>query len=258
MPSKEEIEAMKKRSSEAMKSKTGEIKHRLAGIKHKIAVYSCKGGVGKTTIAVNLAVSLADRGYSVGFLDADIDCPNAHIVLGIKEKIVAEDGIFVPVEKYGVKFISMANLTDDNNAIMWRGPIVTKAISDFLMFSEWGDLDYLVIDLPPGTSDVPITIMQLIDDMDGFVVVTTPQILSGADTARSIDMIKNMNRKVVGVVENMCGDVFGCSHNKNYLAHIPLKKEIPENCGSGKPSVIGDEEVRRIFDDIINKIITIC
>jgi len=255
MPTKQQIHEMKRRSMENMQRTSENLHKRLEKISHKIAVYSGKGGVGKTTIAVNLAVALAKQGYKVGFLDADIDCPNAHVLFGIKEKTKMADGLLVPVEKYGVRFISMTLLTEkDDDAIMWRGPMLTKAINDLLFLTDWGELDYLILDLPPGTSDAPMTIMQLLTDLDGFIAVTTPQALAVGDIARSINMITNMGKYVIGVVENMCGDVFGCSKDKKYLAHIPLSKSIAESGDSGEPIVLKDEKIRGIFGEIIEKI----
>ena len=150
-----------------------EITDRLGRIKVKLGVYSGKGGVGKTTVAVNLAVSLAKQGHAVGLLDADIDCPNAARAIGVTEPPEMEGNQFIPPEVHGVKVMSMGFFQEnEEEAIIWRGPMIHNAINQFLQSTDWGDLDYLVIDLPPGTSDAPLTIMQALD-MDGFVVVTT-------------------------------------------------------------------------------------
>ncbi len=181
----------------------------LNQIQYRVAVYSGKGGVGKTTVAVNLAVALAQMGHSVGLLDADIDCPNADKLLGITERPRYVDGALHPPQRAGVKSISMASFQEnEDEAIIWRGPMVTNAINQFLEMTEWGDLEYLVVDLPPGTSDAPLTIMQTLQ-LHGFVVVTTPQDLAVLDAKRSINMIKKMNIDILGVVENMSGDIFG-------------------------------------------------
>ena len=138
-----------------------QITDRLSKIKTKIGVYSGKGGVGKTTVAVNLAVTLAQQGNSVGLLDVDIDCPNVTKVLGIEDKPDYVDGQIHPSEKWGVRVVSMAFFQEnEEEAIIWRGPMIHNAISQFLQSTEWGDLDYLVVDLPPGTSDSPLTVMQ--------------------------------------------------------------------------------------------------
>ena len=155
-----------------------QITDRLGKIKTKIGVYSGKGGVGKTTVAVNLAVTLASQGSKVGLLDVDIDCPNVAKVMGITDKPDYVDNKIIPSEKWGVKVVSMAFFQENpDEAIIWRGPMIHNAISQFLQSTDWDELDYLVVDLPPGTSDSPLTVMQNLP-MDGFVVVSTPQDLS--------------------------------------------------------------------------------
>lgn len=186
-----------------------QITDRLSRIKTKIGVYSGKGGVGKTTVAVNLAATLAKEGKRVGLLDVDIDCPNVTKVLGITEKPDYIDGQIQPSEKWGVKVVSMAFFQEnEEEAIIWRGPMIHNAINQFLQVTDWGELDYLVVDLPPGTSDAPLTVMQTIP-MDGFVVVTTPQELANIDAKRCINMIRKLNLNVLGVVENYTGEIFG-------------------------------------------------
>ncbi len=179
------------------------IKDRLGGIKNKIGVYSAKGGVGKTTISINLAFTLAKRGFRVGLLDADIDCPNVTAFLGITEKMDISGFPLKPLVKDGVKVASTAMIVDDmKKPIIWRGPIIAKMIGDFLENTDWGDLDYLIIDLPPGTSDAPLSIMQLLD-LKGFILVTTPQRVASMNSLRSGLMAKRLNVSILGVVENM-------------------------------------------------------
>ncbi len=186
-----------------------QITQRLGQIKNKVAVYSGKGGVGKTTVAVNLAASLASEGNRVGLLDVDIDCPNVTKAMGIQEKPVYQNGEIVPSERFGVKVISMAFFQEnEDEAIIWRGPMIHNAINQFLQMTAWGDLDYLVVDLPPGTSDAPLTVMQALP-LDGFVVVTTPQQLANLDAKRCINMIRKLKVQVLGVVENYTGEIFG-------------------------------------------------
>jgi len=197
-----------------------QITERLSKIKTKIGVYSGKGGVGKTTVAVNLAVTLAQQGSSVGLLDVDIDCPNVTKVLGIEDKPDYVDGQIHPSEKWGVRVVSMAFFQEnEEEAIIWRGPMIHNAISQFLQTTEWGDLDYLVVDLPPGTSDSPLTVMQTLP-MDGFVVVSTPQQLANIDARRCINMIRKLNLNVLGVVENYTGDVFGQGGGEKLAAEV--------------------------------------
>ena len=186
-----------------------QITDRLAAVRTKIGVYSGKGGVGKTTIACNLATTLATQGERVGLLDVDIDCPNVTRVMGITDKPDYRDGQISPAQGHGVKVVSMAFFQEnEDEAIIWRGPMIHNAINQFLQATDWGALDYLIVDLPPGTSDSPLTVMQTLP-MDGFIVVSTPQELAVVDARRCINMIRKLNLKVVGVVENYSGDIFG-------------------------------------------------
>jgi ATP-binding protein involved in chromosome partitioning len=225
-----------------------QITDRLSKIKTKIGVYSGKGGVGKTTVAVNLAVTLAQQGNRVGLLDVDIDCPNVTKVLGIEEKPDYVDGQIHPSEKWGVRVVSMAFFQEnEEEAIIWRGPMIHNAISQFLQTTEWGDLDYLVVDLPPGTSDSPLTIMQTLP-MDGFVVVSTPQQLANIDARRCINMIRKLNLNVLGIVENYTGDIFGQGGGEKladevdapFLGSLSLRSTYQDTT---KPTSLLDSEV---------------
>ncbi len=179
------------------------IKDKLSGIKNKIGVYSAKGGVGKTTVAINVAYALNRMGFRVGLLDADIDCPNVTLFLGIEDKIDISGFPLKPVEKDGIKIASTAMIVDDEKKpIIWRGPMVAKMLGDFFENTDWGELDYLVIDLPPGTSDAPLSIMQLLD-MKGFILVTTPHRISAINSRRSGLMIRRFGVHILGIVENM-------------------------------------------------------
>ena len=225
-----------------------QITDRLSKIKTKIGVYSGKGGVGKTTVAVNLAVTLAQQGNKVGLLDVDIDCPNVTKVLGIEEKPDYVDGQIHPSEKWGVRVVSMAFFQEnEEEAIIWRGPMIHNAISQFLQSTEWGELDYLVVDLPPGTSDSPLTIMQTLP-MDGFVVVSTPQQLANIDARRCINMIRKLNLNVLGIVENYTGDIFGQGGGEKladeveapFLGNLSLRSTYQD---SSKPTSLLDSSV---------------
>jgi ATP-binding protein involved in chromosome partitioning len=179
-----------------------EIKEKLSGIKHKIGIYSAKGGVGKTTVAVNLAFALKSLGYKVGLLDADVDTPNLNLFLGIRGTVEANYPL-KPIDKDGVKVLSTAMFVDEETKpIIWRGPMIGKMIGEFFGNTEWGELDYLILDLSPGTSDAPLSIMQLLD-MDGFILVTTPQRIAAVNAIRSGRMIKRMGISIIGVLENM-------------------------------------------------------
>jgi len=229
-----------------------QITDRLGKIKTKIGVYSGKGGVGKTTVAVNLAVTLANMGSSVGLLDVDIDCPNVAKVMGITDKPEYVDEQIIPTEKYGVKVVSMAFFQENpDEAIIWRGPMIHNAISQFLQQTDWGELDYLVVDLPPGTSDSPLTVMQNLP-MDGFVVVSTPQELANLDAKRCINMIRKLNLNVLGVVENYTGDIFGEGGGKKlaeeveapFLGELALRSAYRD---SSRPTALLDESVEDEF-----------
>jgi ATP-binding protein involved in chromosome partitioning len=234
----------------------------LNRIKSRIAVYSGKGGVGKTTVAVNLSVALAQLGHKVGLLDADIDCPNADKLLGILQRPTYVDGVLHPAERAGVKTISMASVQEnEDEAIIWRGPMITNAINQFLEMTEWGDLDYLVVDLPPGTSDSPLTIMQTLQ-LNGFVVVTTPQDLAVMDAKRSINMIKKMNIEILGVVENMSGDIFGKGGGERlakdfdipFLGRIELSKDFASY--GADLAVLKHDKARKRYQGIAEEVLT--
>ena len=186
------------------------ISNSLNSIKYRIGVYSGKGGVGKTTVTTNLALTLAKHGRKVAILDCDIDCPNVTRVLRISERPSADnEGKMIPPSKHGVSVMSMGFFQEnEDEAIVWRGPMIHNAINQFISKTNWGDIDYLICDLPPGTSDAPLTVMQTLN-LDGFIVVSTPQELAALDAKRSINMIKKLNLKVFGVVENMTGGIFG-------------------------------------------------
>ena len=182
----------------------------IPGVKNLVAIASGKGGVGKTTVAVNLALALAKLGEKVGLLDADVYGPNVPIMLGTtKEPQATADRHIIPVEAQGLKMISMGLLNPGDKPMIWRGPMLHSVITQFLRSVEWGELDYLIIDLPPGTGDVQLTLIQTVA-VTGAVVVTTPSIVALADVRKAIEMFRQVNVEVLGVVENM--STFACPH----------------------------------------------
>jgi len=207
----------------------------LGGVKRIIGVHSGKGGVGKTFLSVNLAYLLAEQGHAVGLLDADVDCPNVPAFLGLKNSLfVNKEKQFLPATHNGVKIVSMG-LTKEDNAepILVRGPAKHRVVIDFLTNTAWGDLDVLIIDLPPGTSDVPMSLLEF-GRLQGIIYVTTPQKEAIIDTKKSIRMAKTFGIPIIGVVENMSGGVFGqgagatiaAEFDIPHLLTIPLSEKI--------------------------------
>lgn len=186
-----------------------QIQEAIKKIKHRIAVFSGKGGVGKTTVSVNLAYSLQSEKYSTGILDADITGPNVPKMLGINEEIIVLNEKIIPFERQGVKVVSMASIIHKGQPVLWRGPMRSKAINQFLKDVEWNELDFLIADLPPGTGDEILTVAMEMKP-DYAVIVTTPQEVSVIDAERAINMAKHLNIPLIGVVENMSG--FVCPH----------------------------------------------
>jgi ATP-binding protein involved in chromosome partitioning len=227
----------------------------VPGVKNIIAVASGKGGVGKSTVSVNLAVALAQSGASVGLLDADITGPNIPMMMGVDGQPKASDNNKItPLERYGVKVISIQFFVPEGQPIVWRGPLVGGAIQQFLRDVEWGELDYLVIDLPPGTSDAQLTLAQAVP-ISGTVLVTTPQEVALADVTKALAMLKRMSVPVIGVVENMagfvcshCGELteifgrgggerFARQHDLEFLGGIPLDVTVRQGGDVGVPAV---------------------
>src|SRR5437899_10853598 len=201
----------------------------IHGVKNVIAVGAGKGGVGKTTVAVNLALALAKAGSKVGIIDADIYGPNVPIMLGLKTQLTTDGQKIVPAEKYGLQTISMGFLTGDDAPIIWRGPMLHGALQQFFREVRWTDLDYLVFDLPPGTGDIALSLSQTVP-VAGAIVVTTPQQVSLADSRRAIAMYKKLNIPTLGIIENMsyfacpsCGheaDIFGHGGGEQMAAEL--------------------------------------
>jgi len=241
----------------------------IPGVKNIVAVASGKGGVGKTTVAVNLALALNRLGASVGLLDADVYGPNVPLMLGTDEQPRAlGDRRIIPVEAYGLKVISMGLLSPGDKPVIWRGPMLHSVIQQFLRSVEWGELEYLVVDLPPGTGDVQLTLIQTVA-LTGAVVVTTPSVVALADVRKAIEMFRQVNVEVLGVVENM--SYFRCPHCQErvdifghgegirtaqdfgvpVLGEIEIDTRIRIGGDTGKPVAAGGENVpgaKSIYD----------
>ena len=235
------------------------ITENIHNIKHRIVVFSGKGGVGKTTVSVNLAYGLQIHGYKTGILDADITGPNVPKMTGIKGEVHTQDNKIIPQESHGVKVISMANLLPPDKAVVWRGPMRSKMINEFLGNVNWGDLDFLVADLPPGTGDESLTIAQSMKP-DMAIIVTTPQEVSLIDSARAINMAKDLNISKIALIENMSGlicpkcghkiELFGIGGGKiqakemdiPFLGAIPINLNARKMADEGKPIVIENKE----------------
>ena len=246
-------------------------------VKYKIAVSSGKGGVGKSTVASNLAVALAQQGYRVGLLDADIYGPSIPKMFGLEEeRPVADDqGRIVPIEKYGVKVLSIGFFVDPESAIVWRGAMASNAIKQLIEEAAWGELDYFLIDLPPGTGDIHLTLIQNIR-LDGAIVVSTPQQVALAAAIKGIDLFRNdkVNVPILGIIENMSWFTpMELPDNKYYLfgkegakrlceeRNIPLLGQIPivqsvcEAGDDGRPAVLSNEIIAQAFENVIKKTI---
>lgn len=242
----------------------------LPGVKNIIAVVSGKGGVGKSTVSANLALALAQGGASVGLLDADIYGPSVPIMFGVRGERplmtnVNDKAMIVPLERYGIKLLSIGLLVDEKNAVVWRGPMASSAIRQFITDVAWGDLDYLVIDMPPGTGDIHLTLMQTAP-VTGVVVVTTPQDVALADAKKGIAMFgqAQMNVPIIGLVENMSYFtpaelpnnkyyIFGKEGGKRladeydlpFLGQIPLVQSIREGGDIGVPIMMSDDVISK-------------
>jgi len=231
----------------------------LPGVKNIIAVGAGKGGVGKTTLSVNLAIALAKSGSRVGMIDGDIYGPNVPIMLGMKSQLATDGEKIIPAEKYGLQVVSMGFLTEDDAPIIWRGPMLHSALQQFFREVRWVDLDYLIVDMPPGTGDVALSLGQTVP-VAGAVVVTTPQNVSLADSRRAVAMYRKLNIPTLGVIENMSyftcpscaheADIFGTGGGESmaaslsvpFLGRVPLYQPIREGGDSGVPLMIAEPQ----------------
>lgn len=231
----------------------------IPGIRNIVAVGAGKGGVGKTTLAVNLAAALSARGSRVGLIDGDIYGPNVPIMLGVQAQLEAENEKIVPAEKFGLKVVSMGFLADNDSPVIWRGPMLHSVIRQFFHEVKWGELDYLVIDMPPGTGDVALSLSQVVP-VAGAIVVTTPQEVSLADSRRAVRMYQKLNIPVLGLVENMSyfvcpscsheSDIFGRGGGEDtakamdipFLGRVPIYEPIRRGGDTGQPLVIAEPD----------------
>ena len=238
----------------------------LSGVKNIIAVVSGKGGVGKSTVSANLALALAEGGAKVGLMDADIYGPSVPIMFGVRGerpmmKEINGKGVIVPLEKYGIRLMSIGLLVDEKNAVVWRGPMASSAIKQFVTDVDWGELDYLVIDMPPGTGDIHLTLMQTVP-VTGVVIVTTPQSVALADAKKGIAMFgqAQINVPIIGLVENMAyftpaelpdnkyylfgkegGKRLAEEYDLPFLGQVPLVQSIREGGDAGVPAMVGND-----------------
>ncbi|MEJ1996732.1 MAG: Mrp/NBP35 family ATP-binding protein [Maritimibacter sp.] len=237
----------------------------IPGVKHVIAIASGKGGVGKSTVASNLATALASQGRKVGLLDADMLGPSQQLMMGTTEKPSSEDGkVMEPVIAHGVKLVSIGLFIDPDQAVVWRGPLVTGTLQQFLFSVNWGDLDVLFIDLPPGTGDVKLTLAQK-TEMTGALVVSTPQDVALIDARKAIDMFNKVHVPVLGLIENMSMYVCpNCGHEEHifgeggvradaerlqipFLGEIPLAREVRTAGDAGTPVALGEGPVAEAY-----------
>ncbi len=277
-----ETDERRKRFIEAQKRKQ-RLKEKMEHIKHRITVMSGKGGVGKSTVSVNLAVALSEEGYNVGLLDLDLHGPNVVRMLGAKGGLSVDEGEIIPYQYSDtLKVISMAFLLEDGAPVIWRGPIKNTAIEQFLADVRWGDLDFLVIDLPPGTGDEALTLYQTVS-IDGAVIVTTPQIVALDDVRRAMRFVLEMrdaplsaskNVRILGIVENMSyfrcpngdivhpfgeggGDKLSLEFDVPVLARIPMDPKALELMDQGMPPVsfYRGTEFEKAFRDLVGELL---
>jgi len=253
----------------------------LPGVKNIVAIASGKGGVGKSTVATNLAIAVAHKGYKVGIIDADIFGPSLPKMFNIENEVttvkhVNSENLIIPISHYGVKILSIGLFIEPDDAMVWRGPLASNALKQLIRDGDWGDLDYLFIDLPPGTSDIHLTIVQTLP-VTGVIIVSTPQDVALADAIKGINMFQGdkINVPILGLVENMSWFspedmpdkkyyIFGKDGCKSLAEHlhfpllgqIPLIQSIREGCDSGDPAVNGDSDTSKAFKELAENVIT--
>ncbi|GAG64209.1 unnamed protein product [marine sediment metagenome] len=255
------------------------LKKNMSNIKYKILVLSNKGGVGKSSIAINLACSLSEKGFKVGILDADLHGPSVAKMLGFEgERLQGNPEGIIPMSvSPNLVAVSMASLIENSDApLIWRGPLKMMALKQFLGEVEWGNLDYLIVDSPPGTGDEPLSICQLIPELEGGIIVTTPQEVALNDSRKCVNFLKNLNIPILGIIENMSGlkcpycgkniDLFKSGGGEKaaeefklpFLGKIPIDINMVNSTDEGKPYIFQykDSETARIFNKIVKLIIT--
>jgi ATP-binding protein involved in chromosome partitioning len=265
--------SLSKNFMDQISPKTQFKKKKINGVKKIIAVSSGKGGVGKSTVAVNLAIALKNLKFNVGILDADIYGPSVPKMMGITEKPKSDDGLnLIPIKKFDIQCMSIGLMVSEETPMIWRGPMVASTIKTFVNKVLWDNVDFLIIDMPPGTGDALLTFSQEID-IDGAVIVTTPQDIAIIDVKRGIEMFKKTNVKILGIIENMTSFtsddgaehfIFGKDGGKNIankfnielLGQIPININLRKNSDEGSPFVdqFKDDKVSKLFLEIANKI----
>jgi len=271
-------EQIKEEKEAASRKLNEQLKENMSKIKHKILVLSNKGGVGKSSVAVNLACSLSEKGFEVGILDADLHGPSVATMLGFEGKKLqgSPEGIIPMSVSSNLVAVSMASLIENSDSpLIWRGPLKMMALKQFLGEVEWGALDYLIIDSPPGTGDEPLSICQLIPELEGGIIVTTPQGVALLDSRKCVNFLKNLNIPVLGIIENMSGlkcphcgkniDLFKSGGGKKaaeefklpFLGKIPIDLNMVSSADEGKPyiSTYKNSETTQVFSKIVELIL---
>ena len=268
---------LSKKFMDEITPKTSFKKIKIKGVKKIIAISSGKGGVGKSTVAVNLAIAFRNLKYNVGILDADVYGPSIPKLMGISEKPKSEDGInLIPIKKFDIQCMSIGFMVSEETPMIWRGPMVASTIKTFVNKVLWNNIDFLIIDMPPGTGDALLTFSQEVD-IDGAVIVTTPQNIAVIDVKRGIEMFKRTNVKILGIIENMTSFksadgvehfIFGKDGAKNIaekynieiLGHIPIDIEISKGCDNVEPFLLNNESNNsnyNLINNIAKKILKI-
>ena len=275
MPGVPAVEVLMEQAANTPKMAPGSHRRLVPGVRHVLAVASGKGGVGKSTVAVNLALAMQRAGWRIGLMDADVYGPSVAMMVGSEHRVeLTPERRIIPIESFGIRYISMALFVNDETAVIWRGPMVTKLETEFLFNVEWGELDCLVLDLPPGTGDAQLTITQRVA-LAGGIIVTTPQEVALMDVRRGVTMFQEVEVPVLGVIENMsyhicqkCGsrhEIFAhgggarLAHDLGvpFLGELPLVRELREGGDYGRPlvAVRPDHPVAAEFRAIADRII---